>query len=98
MGVWQVSGVALLAAMLIPLLRELRAVSAVPVRLAATVLLCLAFSAAKPIMSPKPGPTLLKQAVMAEKLVTIPNGSKHNSRQPTANSAISAPTIKFFII
>ena len=52
MGVWQVSGVALLAAILIPLLRELRAVSAVPVRLAATVLLCLAaLSLYAPVLS-----------------------------------------------
>ena len=52
MGVWQVSGVALLAAMLILLLRELRAVTAVSVRLAATVLLCLsALSLYAPVLS-----------------------------------------------
>ena len=52
MGVWQVSGVALLSAMLILLLRELRATSAVPVRLAATVLLCLAaLSLYAPVLS-----------------------------------------------
>ena len=42
MGILQVAGIALLSAMLILLLRELRAASAVPVRLVSTVFLCLA--------------------------------------------------------
>lgn len=42
MGVLQVAGIALLAGMLILLLRELRAAVAAPVRLATTLFLCFA--------------------------------------------------------
>ena len=42
MGIFQVAGVALLSVMLILLLRELRAATALPVRLATTLFLCLA--------------------------------------------------------
>ena len=51
MGILQVAGIALLSAMLILLLRELRAVAALPVRLGATLLLfCAALGLYAPVL------------------------------------------------